>query len=244
MEKINIQIDKPCSENFNTFIKTDKGGFCNSCKKNVVDFTKMNDQEILKYFSIEKNKTCGMFLESQLKNYPNANYSISKQKPNPFFSGIFGISLLSLLSFTNSYSQEKTIKNEIVKEENIVSNKDYEKSDFDNKITVTGIISNEIGPIIGANVYLKNYNISTQTDVNGKFTFPKQLKIGDVLIVSYIGYKNKEIIVSRENQSDSISYIIKLDNFERIMLGEVSTNKVYKSKRTLIQKIKTFFTNE
>lgn len=244
MEKIQIQIDKPCSEDFKTFKKTDNGGFCNSCKKTVVDFTKMSDQEILNYFSNEKNKTCGLFLESQLKSYSNPIISTIRKNTTTFASSIFGISLVSILSLTNAYSQNKTNVTTIVKEENFATKKDIDSVHVNEKITVSGIVSDQSGPLPGANIYLKNYNISTQTDIDGKFIFPKQLKTGDVLIVSFIGYNNKEIQVKSKNESITMSYDIKLDNCQRIMMGEVATNKVYKSKRTVFQKIKSLFTND
>lgn len=244
MKKINIQIDQPCAENFKNFKKTEEGGFCNSCKKNVVDFTKMNDQEIFNFFTNENNKTCGIFLESQLKSYSNPSLSSNRTKSTSFASSLFGLSLVSILSLTNVYSQEKNNMNTIVKEENSATKKDNESTELNEKFTVSGVVSDKIGPLPGANIYLKNYNISTQTDMDGKFTFPKQLEAGDVLVVSYIGYKAKEIKVTHENQSIKMDYTIKLDNCQIVMLGEVSTNKVYQSKRTLFQKIKSLFTNE
>ncbi|GAB3723022.1 carboxypeptidase-like regulatory domain-containing protein [Flavobacterium koreense] len=244
MKKINIQIDQPCAEDFKTFKKTEEGGFCKSCKKNVVDFTKMNDQEIFNFFTNENNKTCGIFLESQLKSYSNPSLSSNRTKSTSFASSLFGLSLVSILSLTNVYSQEKNNMNTIVKEENSATKKDNESTELNEKFTVSGVVSDKIGPLPGANIYLKNYNISTQTDMDGKFTFPKQLEAGDVLVVSYIGYKAKEIKVTRENQSIKMDYTIKLDNCQIVMLGEVSTNKVYQSKRTLFQKIKSLFTNE
>ena len=240
MEKINIQIDQPCSENFNTFSKTEKGGFCTSCNKSVIDFTKMSDQEVINYLSDQTIKTCGLFLDSQLKSYSN----VGKQKPNPFLSSIFGLSLLSLLAFTNSYAQEKSSKSEVVQKEKTTVSKESNQMDSNDKFTVSGMVSNEIGPLADVNIYVKNKNFSVQTNSQGKFTFPQQLATDDILIVSYIGYKNQEIKVSRQNQSDIINLNIKLDTYERIMLGEVSTDKIYKSKRTVFQKIKSLFTND
>lgn len=244
MEKFNLLIDKPCSENFNNFTKTDKGGFCNSCKKTVIDFTKMSDPEILNYFSSEKSKTCGLFLESQLKSYSIPSTPLKKSKSSTFASGIFGISLLSVLSFTNGYSQEKTNTNETIKVENGTTKQDFDSGNLNEKFTVSGIVSDKSGPLPGANIYLKNYNIGVQTDVDGKFTFPKQLKPGDVLVVTFIGYKNKEIKVTSKKQSITMSYDVKLEDCQIVMMGEVSTNKVYKSKRTVFQKIKSLFTND
>jgi len=244
MEKLNIQINKPCSEKFDTFKKTDNGGFCTSCKKNVVDFTKMSDQEIFKYFSNEESKTCGIFLESQLKSYSNSSISSNKTKSSAFASSLFGLSLVSLLSLTNAYSQEKNNTNTIIKEENSTTKNNKNSEDQNEKFTVSGIVTDGNVPLPGASIYLKNYNIGTQTDMEGKFTFPKQLEAGDVLVVSFIGYKAKEIKITSENQSVKINYSVKLDSCQLVMLGEVATNKVYKSKRTIFQKIKSLFTNE
>lgn len=244
MEKINIQINKPCAQDFNSFAKTANGGFCNSCKKNVVDFTKMCDQEIFNYFDSEKSKTCGVFLESQLKSYSNSIQLLNKPKSTSFASSIFGLSLFSILSFNNGYSQEKINTNTTVKEENITSKKDTVSKDLNETFTVNGTISDSSGPLPGANIYLKNTNIGTSTDIDGKFTFPKQLKKGDVLVANFIGLKDHEIIVKSKNESITMSYDIKLDNCYLVMMGEVATDKVYKSKRTLFQKIKSLFTNE
>jgi hypothetical protein len=65
------------------------------------------------------------------------------------------------------------------------------------------------------------------------------LKIGDILIVTYIGFKEKEFKITKENEVINLTY----DASEPIIMGDVSTNKVYKTKRTFFQKIKSFFTN-
>jgi hypothetical protein len=83
----------------------------------------MNDQEILNYFSRNESKTCGLFLESQLKTYSNPDYLTSKKKSNPFISSIFGFSLLSVLCYNNGFSQEKTKINETLKVENSTAKK-------------------------------------------------------------------------------------------------------------------------
>ena len=46
-QNFSISIKSPCQENFESFEPTQKGGFCDSCQKEVIDFTKMSSQEIL-----------------------------------------------------------------------------------------------------------------------------------------------------------------------------------------------------
>ena len=242
-EKFSISIDNTCSENFNNFVSTDKGGYCTSCKKTVIDFTKMSDQEIINYFDTSKKNTCGFFLESQLKTYATVNPLMGKEKPNKFISSVFGFSLLSILSFNTGYSQEKIKGNEIVKIEKN-SEEATDSLDLDNPHIVRGTVSDSNGPLPGASVYLKKKKIGVQTDRDGKFTFPKPLKRGDILVVSFIGLDDQEIKVTKKDMNVKMAYDIKLQPYKFVMMGEVVTNKVYKSKPTFFQKLKSLFTNE
>ncbi|MFI1771130.1 energy transducer TonB [Thalassobellus citreus] len=62
-----ISIPEPCHEDWNKMTPKDKGRFCNSCVKTVVDFTKMNTYEIQDFINDNKNnRICGHFKQSQL----------------------------------------------------------------------------------------------------------------------------------------------------------------------------------
>ncbi len=62
-----ISIPKPCHKDWNSMTPEEKGRFCNSCSKTVVDFTKMNTLEV-QYFIHENkdNRICGHFKQTQL----------------------------------------------------------------------------------------------------------------------------------------------------------------------------------
>jgi hypothetical protein len=61
-----VHIPEPCHEDWNKMSPTQQGAFCGSCSKQVVDFTQMSDDEILKTISKAAGKTCGRFTEEQL----------------------------------------------------------------------------------------------------------------------------------------------------------------------------------
>lgn len=65
-----------------------------------------------------------------------------------------------------------------------------------NKITVTGVVKDQIGPVIGANVVEKGTTNGVVTDLNGNFT----LKVPQdaVLVVSFIGYLEQRIPVKNQ----------------------------------------------
>lgn len=62
MKNYKLTIPKPCNENWNKMTPDEKGRFCSSCSKTVVDFTKKSTKEIQDYL-IEKNgqRVCGHF---------------------------------------------------------------------------------------------------------------------------------------------------------------------------------------
>jgi hypothetical protein len=62
-----IFIPEPCHENWNKMTTTQKGRFCDACKTEVVDFTKMSKHEIQHYFSSNCNtKVCGKYKASHV----------------------------------------------------------------------------------------------------------------------------------------------------------------------------------
>ncbi len=62
--------------------------------------------------------------------------------------------------------------------------------------TITGVVSSMDGPLLGAAIVLKGTATSVISNEKGEFTFPKELKESDVLVVSYLGYKTDEIIIA------------------------------------------------
>lgn len=99
------------------------------------------------------------------------------------------------------------------------------------KITVKGIVKGQTETIAealnGANIYLNDKSASTTSNRKGEFTFPKALKVGDVLVFSYLGYLNKKVTITEK--STYLTIVLKEDDNE--MLGAVATTKRFKSKR-------------
>lgn len=66
MASIQLSIADPCHENWDDMLPEEKGRFCLSCQKTVVDFTQMSDRQIFDYFKNYKGNTCGQFSPAQL----------------------------------------------------------------------------------------------------------------------------------------------------------------------------------
>ncbi|MBC3846045.1 energy transducer TonB [Winogradskyella echinorum] len=116
-----ISIPAPCHEEWSKMTPNEKGRFCQSCSKTVVDFTKMNVNEIQDYIQLNKDKRiCGHIKQSQLNSINlKVPESIFNQHLN--FHRLFLLALLltmgmTLLSCEDEKGKTKKIESvEIIK---------------------------------------------------------------------------------------------------------------------------------
>jgi hypothetical protein len=67
-KQFSISVPEPCSENWNGMHVVDSvHRHCNSCAKNVVDFSQMSDDEVLLFFRNSQGNICGRFRKEQLE---------------------------------------------------------------------------------------------------------------------------------------------------------------------------------
>lgn len=65
--RLKLEIENPCTENWHNMMPDEKGRFCLSCTKQVVDFSKMTDQELIRFFKQNrKTDMCGQLSDWQL----------------------------------------------------------------------------------------------------------------------------------------------------------------------------------
>lgn len=66
-KQIQLNIPNPCHENWEQMKPVEKGRFCDSCKKQVVDFTNMRDEQLVAFFRKRASgSVCGRFKHDQL----------------------------------------------------------------------------------------------------------------------------------------------------------------------------------
>jgi len=68
---------------------------------------------------------------------------------------------------------------------------------FAQEKTVTGVVSDNTGPLPGANIVVKGTTRSAQTDFDGKYSI--KAKQGEVLVISFTGYNNSTLTVGAAN---------------------------------------------
>jgi hypothetical protein len=116
--KIKIIISEPCSQAWNDLKKVEKGRYCASCEKVVVDFKMMTDKELLDYFKHYQGSVCGIFNPMQLDRIIGEN--MTKIKPfrfSKFIASVMGL----FISFSVKAQHSDTTKTKILTEINPLS---------------------------------------------------------------------------------------------------------------------------
>lgn len=211
-------IANPCHENWGKMSPTEKGKFCQSCSKEVIDFTKKSKEDVIHYLENYKGEgqTCGQFRAEQIdytgKSYINS--SIFKR------IGISFMTLLAIISFKEAKAQKGKIKLR-----GAVAYHDYSEQKMD--VTLYGSVKNLDGEIIsGAIINFSHEGKelgSTQTFANGTYTI--KLKVDKsmkaiMMRVNADGYESKYNIIP-EPQKEKIRVDFIMES-EIMMLGEIA----------------------
>jgi len=115
---IEFSVPVPCHENWNNMTPNEQGRFCSSCQKDVVDFTKMSEYELILYFKNINQNTCGRFRNDQL----NKEMLLEQPKKLNWFKYFIQLVIPTLLITSKGYTQGKPRENVKVNKE--VSMKD------------------------------------------------------------------------------------------------------------------------
>jgi hypothetical protein len=230
-KKFSISIPQPCPARWEQFSSVATGGFCGSCNKTVIDFTGMNDREIIEFFMDKPTRTCGRFRSSQLTDYTYDSIAESRPGFTLLTGGIAG--LLLLISGAPACAQVNANPTQTVAQPD-VHNRTPDNA-FVNDHLIRGVVTDEAGNgFPGVSIVLKGTTTGTTTDLNGNFEFPKRLQRGDVLLFSFIGYETKEYTVPR-NVSEIVEINLPLDVC--FTLGEVAVESLYEDNRSILQKM-------
>ncbi len=209
---INIDIPKPCHEDWNKMTPEEKGRHCKMCQKTVFDFTLQTDEYIVKTFT-ENANVCGRFKATQLKR----DMVLSRKETSNYLSFVAS-GLFAFLGLTSqyTYSQKHTKVEQLdsLQKNKIQTNKGSIIEKKENLIE--GVITGtDKFPLPGATILIKGTAIGTTSDFDGNFSI--KAKIGKTLQINYLGYKSKEIKVN-----EKMPHTILLELEEDIM-GELVT---------------------
>ena len=197
-KSITIRIPEPCHEDWNKMTPTQKGKFCKVCTKEVFDFTKSSDEELVK--KVYKNENlCGRFQSSQINREMKLERKSGISLAPLAASFLLPFTLLASTK-TGTNSKESKLQGKFISL-NIGSNSSNELEKV--QIITTGKITDETGkPVINAKITVKESSKSELTGIKGDFKITSAND--DTLIIKKEGFITQEIKLGRKSSYLSI----------------------------------------
>ena len=186
----------------------DKGRFCASCQKHVVDFTQSSDRLIAITF-IKEVDVCGRFLKSQLER----DLVIPKEKNRLWMAA--SAAAVAFLGLGNDKVFAQTEKTEIVLVEKDSQVKATGSSG--NKRIITGKVVDETGLVIpGVNVVNLTTEEGIQTDIDGIFTIDAET--GNIIEFTMLGFETQSIAIDITTDKIEVSMKVYYDFMGEIVI--------------------------
>lgn len=161
---IKVSIPEPCHEDWSKMSQTEKGAFCQVCTKEVIDFTNVIDEDIVKHV-LKNDNACGRFSKTQL----DRNLTLERspgQRLAPLAASL--LLPLTMMAGTVTTSKQGEIKSSTYTSLGIGS---LHKEANRVQITVTGTITDLYGePVHKVRVEVKETGETTLTDKKGNYS--------------------------------------------------------------------------
>lgn len=217
-----LAIPTPCHEKWDQFTPTQKGRFCGSCQKEVIDFTAWSEEQIKHYFTHMPTSTCGRFAPHQLTTYKN--YSLKNSKPQTRWAAVLAF-LLVLVSRPAEAQQSRTRPAQ--EQIDIKSYGTTKPIDSVAQLTIRGIVlgGDDAELLPGVNIVRKGTMQGVVTDTEGKFEMViDQPKAVETLVTSFIGMTTVEFQI----QADTVWKEVKITMpYDIVQLGGITVGGVW-----------------
>lgn len=200
-KSITVSIPKPCHEKWNEMTPTQKGRHCAVCTKEVIDFTTLTDEAIVKHAMQNKNM-CGRFKKTQLNRPLTLQRASGKSLAPLAASFLLPLSLLA----TNHTNPEKSISKQPFHSINIDNVPNHNRI----QVTYQGVITNSQGaPINNVKVEVVETGQTKFSDKNGnyKITFLDR----DTLKFSALGFETFKLKASHFSETKNITLALEQD---------------------------------
>lgn len=230
-----LTLPQPCSENWEGMTPTEKGRFCLNCQKAVIDFSALNDSQIIELINGTKEQMCGRFHPQQL----NREFATADSKRKPF---IPFAALVSAMYFflPSARAQRMPLDVSIPAGERDASTASPSQQPTDtrgviSKANTFRVISGFVyssetkEPLPGATVMIlpASEGIGTATDEAGKFrmTIPASYTKDTLLLkVAYVGFERQEFCLSMLEKNHHVE-VYMLESDARILSVPVITRR-------------------
>lgn len=224
MEAINLSIASPCHQNWDKMDSSTQGRFCNSCEKQVVDFTTMTDGEVLSFLKLNASKSmCGRMAADQVSR-PIYKNPLTKNKKWYWPAVAFFFLMFGKSSKAQNITGEIAVTEQPAKK-NIQEPFPVEAVGLMEKAISVKVLNKDGVGIAGAVIELKNSGKTFATGKDGTVAFlitDKDLSF----TVKNPGSVTREVFINKK-----MHYVLEMkstevkSNPDPIIMGMISVRK-------------------
>jgi hypothetical protein len=209
--QLQISIPKPCTVPWNGMTETGSNSrHCSSCDKTVTDFSRMSDEELLRFFKEPARSVCGRLSASQLDRV-----LVSPKAPAEISRWWKYLLLPSLLTAVPAISKTTPTTQQITAQQ--LFPRPNDDLLVTNGTQVNGTVKDSIlqEPLPGAIVSVQ-YGTTTAwgtADIDGRYSISIQCRPGDSVVVTarIIGYKT---IARNAVAGTAVNFILPVNVYE------------------------------
>ncbi|MET0394150.1 MAG: carboxypeptidase-like regulatory domain-containing protein [Chitinophagaceae bacterium] len=202
-KQVQLTIPEPCHERWDRMKPAEKGRFCDACRKQVIDFTRMSDGQLAAFFKKPSTgPVCGRFMADQLDRD-----MVIPKKRIPWLRYFFQIAIPAFLTSSKVYAQGGIVVRADTAVVPLPARPAGEvmTSPAGGPPTISGRVVDHNGePLPYVSVYLKGTKTGTATDSSGRFRLEYTGTGNPVLLASYIGFESLEMRVRLQQPADKI----------------------------------------
>ena len=220
-KNIRLRIDNPCPQQWGRMTPENEGRFCTSCSKIVVDFTAMDDRDILSWLANRnEQRTCGRFRPDQL----NRGLDVPREKRLSRWQ--YWAYLLAGLLFTSNISAQTTPVKAATEQQvspgshtPILTGDTTIVADTPSRF-IRGRVIDEQGRPVSFAVVTIGAGKGTSADAFGNFSLPvAKLNSRQRITVVAVGYEPIRVKVKKLLAADSTKLITL--KMREVFLGDV-----------------------
>jgi len=216
MRSLTVQIPKPCHENWDQMQPNERGRFCASCQKTVIDYSSLSDQELVRLLSKVPEASCGRLRPDQLDRLlvesDSAYGSIWRRWVSLLTMGLLGwqtaqaqVNQGKKTAATESVSQSPVLSDLLVKQLPIRTELNPTKEIIVRGRVVLLDTNHRLIPVAKADVI--TLGGATKTDTTGAFTLQAVVKedVKELTVRVYAPYRNwRSVTINLEPAIKSI----------------------------------------
>ncbi len=230
---LKITIPKPCSENWHQMTPIQKGAFCQSCSKEVLDFTNTSKTELARKLDANQN-ICGRFKPEQLDT-PLPSITRSNFQRNAAILGFTSLLALTIPTAATSQTTKPLPVHEM--KDDFILGRIAVQPVSKNTMVIRGVVSNKTQLLVGARVVLDGTEISTQTDSLGQYELTIPLAVVEKhknLVFSHIGFESTCRTINLNSNDLNVSLEEELHIMGEVMI--IEKPNIFEKTRNLFRK--------